>query len=407
MKKSQLLSIVLALCLLFSFVGCGSNETAHVCKHVCEICSLCQDETCTDPVCEKKCKGHKQDYSFSLSTIDGEVDQHTELQKSYLADAYSSISKYANGQNERSIPEALSLSWTAQATDENSSPISYYTVKVSPVADFSENVWTYTCTNTTVSVYNLMVGYDYYWQVEATLENGKTNTSPVGVFKTAASCPRMLFVEGVTNVRDMGGWQTASGKTVKQGLLYRCGRLNTSSSSTLKVEITQEGKKTMLDMLKIKTEIDLRMVSNNEVGCLTDTSPLGKDVQYAQCPMDYTASNLLTGNKQKIATIFAILSNENNYPIIYHCNIGTDRTGIISFLVDGLLGVSEADLYRDYLMSNFGNIGGSRNVSSIQSNYVNYIKTFSGDTLSQKIYNCLVANDVPAEYLDAVIEILG
>ena len=128
MKKSQLSSILLALCLLFSLVGCG--------------------------------EGHRQDYSFSLSTIDDEVDQHTELQKSYLADAYTSISKYANGQKERSIPEALSLSWTAQATDENSSPISYYTVKVSPTANFSENVWTYTCTGTTVSVYNLMVGYN-------------------------------------------------------------------------------------------------------------------------------------------------------------------------------------------------------------------------------------------------------
>lgn len=406
MKKSQLLSILLALCLLFSLVGCG-EETKHVCKHVCGICSLCQDENCTDPVCEKKCKGHRQDYSFSLSTIDGEVDQHTALQKSYLADAYTSISKYANGQNEKSIPEALNLSWTAQATDENSSPISYYTVKVSPTANFSENVWTYTCTETTVGVYNLMVGYNYYWQVEAMLENGNTSLSPVSAFKTAATCPRMIFVEGVTNVRDMGGWQTESGKTVKQGLLYRCGRLNKSSSSQIKAEITENGKKTMLDMLKIKTEIDLRMVSNNEVGGLTDTSPLGDGVQYAQCPMDYTASNYLTGNKQKIATVFGILSNENNYPVIYHCNIGTDRTGLISFLVDGLLGVSEEDLYRDYLMSNFGNIGGSRTVSSIQGNYVNYIKSFNGDTLSQKIYNCLVANDVPADYLDAVIEILG
>ena len=252
-----------------------------------------------------------------------------------------------------------------------------------------------------------MVGYDYYWQVEAMLENGNTSLSPVSAFKTAATCPRMIFVEGVTNVRDMGGWQTESGKTVKQGLLYRCGRLNKSSSSQINAEITENGKKTMLDMLKIKTEIDLRMVSNNEVGGLTDTSPLGDGVQYAQCPMDYTASNYLTANKQKIATVFGILSNENNYPVIYHCNIGTDRTGLISFLVDGLLGVSEEDLYRDYLMSNFGNIGGSRAVSSIQGNYVNYIKSFNGDTLSQKIYNCLVANDVPADYLDAVIEILG
>lgn len=162
----------------------------------------------------------------------------------------------------------------------------------------------------------------------------------------------------------------------------------------------------MLQELGVKTEIDLRMNNNNEVGGLTDTSPLGESVQYVQCPMDYTADNLITGNKLQLQAIFAILSDKNNYPIIFHCNIGTDRTGVVAFLVNGLLGVPEETLYRDYLFSNFGNIGGSRKVSSIKDNYVNYIKTFDGEQLSEKIYNCLVTNGIPSEYLDAIIEIL-
>ena len=34
------------------------EKPAHVCKHVCEICGKCTDETCTDEVCKDKCQGH-------------------------------------------------------------------------------------------------------------------------------------------------------------------------------------------------------------------------------------------------------------------------------------------------------------------------------------------------------------
>ena len=42
--------------------------------------------------------------------------------------------------------------------------------------------------------------------------------------------------------------------------------------------------------------------------------------------------------------------------LLLHCSIGTDRTGVICFLINALLGVSEEDLYKDYLFSMFGMI---------------------------------------------------
>ena len=45
---------------------------------------------------------------------------------------------------------------------------------------------------------------------------------------------------------------------------------------------------------------------------------------------------------------FAIFGNKDNYPIVMHCSIGTDRTGMLAFLINSLLGVSEEDLYKDY-----------------------------------------------------------
>lgn len=77
-------------------------------------------------------------------------------------------------------------------------------------------------------------------------------------------------------------------------------------------------------------------------------------------------------------------------PLIFHCNIGTDRTGMIAYLINALLGVPEESLYRDYLYSNFGNIGGTRKLKNVKSSgYYNAIQAAEGNTLSEKTYNCL------------------
>ena len=55
--------------------------------------------------------------------------------------------------------------------------------------------------------------------------------------------------------------------------------------------------------------------------------------------------------KQSFIDLFEILTNEDNYPIVFHCTAGADRTGFIAFIINGLLGVSYEDLTRDYELS--------------------------------------------------------
>lgn len=415
MKKiSKLLSALMALCISVSlFAACQSpsepdTPEAHVCGHVCATCGFCTDPLCGDPICADKCEGHEVtgNYSVILTPVEGEADLHTDLQKEYLSEGYNSVSDYANGQEEKSRPKALRLRWSVSENNGLDNKSFYYKIFLSTDETFGKNVWTYTTFTDYADVYNLMINCNYYWKVALHLKDGSMFVSQTSSFRTAASAPRNLYVSGITNVRDLGGWETEDGAEVKQGLLIRCGRLNKSNRSDLKIEIDAKGKDAMLKYLGVKTEIDLRLVDNNEVGGLTNVGPLGSSVKYIQCPMGYSYSNMLLGNRNQIIKIFAILADINNYPIIYHCNIGTDRTGLISFLVNGLVGVPEKSLYRDYLMSNFGDIGGKRSISDIKGIYLDYVKGFDGITLSKKIYNCLESLGVPAENLDSVINIM-
>lgn len=114
--------------------------------------------------------------------------------------------------------------------------------------------------------------------------------------------------------------------------------------------------------------------------------------------------DILINNKLMVKQIFEIMGDESNYPIIYHCNIGTDRTGLITYLVNGLLGVDQDDLFMDYEFSNLGNISGTRKRSGIKSTYVATINSAKGDTLSEKIANYLLSIGVNQIQFDTIVD---
>ena len=52
------------------------------------------------------------------------------------------------------------------------------------------------------------------------------------------------------------------------------------------------------------------------------------------------------------AGLFDVLSNEENYPVVFHCSHGVHRTGTASALVLSVLGISWDTIEKDYLLSN-------------------------------------------------------
>ena len=91
--------------------------------------------------------------------------------------------------------------------------------------------------------------------------------------------------------------------------------------------------------------------------------------------------------------------------MVTHCGGGMDRTGFFTFLLEGLLGVEEEDLYRDYLLSSFCNIAARTPIAITE--YLEVVNACEGDTLQQRFYNYLhTVHDVPTEDLESVISIM-
>ena len=189
---------------------------------------------------------------------------------------------------------------------------------------------------------HLYVNTDYYYRVTAYTRQGEIVKE--GQFRTADT-PRMLTIDGISNVRDIGNWRTDSGKRIKQGLLIRGTELDGAVESIY--HLSNKGLDDMLTIYGIKFDMDLRNESE---------TPFGKDALGANVEHKYYASPAYEGifddyGKATVKAIFKDLANPNNYPMYLHCTYGADRTGTICYLLEAVLGVSRGDCLKDYALT--------------------------------------------------------
>lgn len=245
-----------------------------------------------------------------------------------------------------------------------------------------------------IELHRLMVDTQYYYRVTLELENSQGCVTE-GTFTTAWS-PRILEFENLRNIRDIGGWKTTDGKTVKQGLLYRGCEIDGATeakcvaSKTVVDVLTQE--------LKIRSELDLRPADTEGV-----QDVLGADVKHQYFALPSYAGTFTDEGNQKLREVFAALAVKENYPAYLHCTKGNDRTGIVCYLLEALLGMPEEDCYRDWELSALDNGSDNREV---MDRFVQTLKKYEGETLQEKTENYLLSIRVTQDEIESIRSIL-
>ena len=338
------------------------------------------------------------------------VEQKTLLEADdpgYLID--SDMVSY--GKRHNSFPLPITLSW--EENNDVNRKATNYIIKISENSDLSSPI-TYTTKEKSFDVYNLKINTRYYYSVTSN-HSKHYFESEVKNFVINDIAPRNLFIEGIENCRDLGGWNIGENKTYKQGMIYRTAQYNYGGGlNTYEYAPTENGKSTLLDVLKIKTDIDLRKTTafngEDEVNGIA-SSPLGNSVKYVSCPMRYGNENIFTQeiNKPSIRLFFDTLADSSNYPIAFHCLRGTDRTGALAYLLGAMVGMNEEDLMLDYLFSDLGYIGNPVRASTIggEDFFIQGIANSDGSSYAEKAKNYLVNTvGVSLETLNSVIAIL-
>ncbi len=157
-----------------------------------------------------------------------------------------------------------------------------------------------------------------------------------------------------SNFRDVGGYLTKDGRSVRWGKLFRSGAL----------PVLTEGDYTLLGGLGITTIVDLRSLEEREVAPtqLDDrTGALFVANDYSLRPLMANLSadlgmgeNFYAGMEKLIRpqirqTFNRILADEG--AVMFHCSAGQDRTGVTAALILLTLGVDRDTVLRDYHLS--------------------------------------------------------
>lgn len=263
-----------------------------------------------------------------------EVDICDDIVRGYLSadDANNQYYWLSNFSGNKYDYQNLSLSWKMAGGP--------YTVYFSENADFS-NAITLQTSSSTIKNSILVPGKTYYWKVIGAFSSDVLGG---GRIKVKDEPVRWIQIDGTGNVRDLGGWKTTSGKTVKYGMIYRGQKLE---------GVTADGIAT-IKQLGLKTELDIRYASQKY-----QTPGTGMNYEFIESPGQY--DNVMKASpevfKASYKRVFELLSDESNYPFYAHCNAGADRTGTFAFIVNGVLGVSYEDLTRDFELTSFSSTG--------------------------------------------------
>ena len=238
------------------------------------------------------------------------------------------------------------------------------------------------------SLYNLIPGRHYSYTVsdgEKLLQQGDIETQ---------GSVRMIYVDGtVANVRDLGGWLTEDGKhRLRYGKLIRGSELN------WEYEATPLGLQQLRD-IGVGAEIDLR--AHWEASAKGDTVSEGVSVfgfqNAASTPIGEVPTYLYTNNSGQLPEHmsqylyqyywrlefnFIVQNLREGRAVYYHCIYGRDRTGYLSMLLEGLLGVGYSDIVKDYELSSIGLRSASKKSSFDEA--LSYIYSMQGETLRDK-----------------------
>jgi protein-tyrosine phosphatase len=187
---------------------------------------------------------------------------------------------------------------------------------------------------------------------------------PLAAQKPAAHKPIKIDatkLEGVPNFRDIGGYKTSDGHTIRYNTIYRSAQLTAMTPDD----------NALLAPLKIRYEIDLRtpgQISQApthwgpnppqaiDIPFLPHSPPPllpPNNLDPAQVKAQWRQNYAITAvvNAQTIGKVLHDLA-QGDEPVLIHCTVGRDRTGQTIAVLMTLLGVSRKDVYREFLLSN-------------------------------------------------------
>ena len=180
---------------------------------------------------------------------------------------------------------------------------------------------------------------------------------------------RVIHLEGTSNTRDIGGYQTSDLRTLRWGQIIRSENLSRLTASDFQ----------KLEEIGVKTVIDLRTDREHDQSptvWLGDNPPRFFHFPIGDAKNDWFIAQRRMMTRQRFKEeqslehmvegyrmiaeegppsyqkLMELVLDQSNWPILIHCNAGKDRAGVAVTLILEALGVDRETIMEEFLLTN-------------------------------------------------------
>lgn len=177
---------------------------------------------------------------------------------------------------------------------------------------------------------------------------------------------RRIEFEGSFNFRDLGGWRTDDDRVVRWRRLFRADSVHRLTSADAARVLEELGVRTLMDL---RNELEIGAYG---VGLLAEDGMTRTHLPITSRPREAPAVGgaaaapsasrtpddllavylgMLEVSSDLIVAAVEALAKEDALPAVFFCTAGKDRTGVLSAVVLGAVGVRDQDLVEDYFLT--------------------------------------------------------
>lgn len=220
-------------------------------------------------------------------------------------------------------------------------------------------------------------------------------------------------IEGAINFRDLGGYSTQNGGTVRRGLVYRSGMTQ---------HITENGLRDLAAELGIRTVVDLRSAHELEldglarfdsVGIVHRHAPVMSGAVHSPAASAESMRQLLSGELtwatqymgmvasggEAFRALFETLA-EGGTPLVFQCAGGRDRTGVAAALLLATAGVDDDAI--EYLVPHRAHFARFRDSAGMTAEEFERLTATRGNAMEEFLAALRKAYGSTAGYLSAI-----
>lgn len=206
---------------------------------------------------------------------------------------------------------------------------------------------------------------------------------------------RMLDIRGCVNARDLGGWTTLDGRTIRYGLLFRTGSIDgeyngvsgqNCGGSRCRDPHHEEAQSQVGDPARymlseesvnalrfvgIDADLDLRGLTGEGLWgnqCMPHSRSLGQTgipgADFCQMMTDIALHQPFEDAAVVRDVAWIIQELRKGRHVAFHCRSGADRTGAVAMILEALLGVKGGDIALDYELTSLSSEGSGQTRSA-------------------------------------------